>query len=60
MRNKTVNEIKFGERVMALLPAQFVEIRRQTGLDSLTLQKTLADLSKHGHAMKHHEDWVRC
>ena len=60
MKQKLLKDIKFGERVMAILPAQFVEIRRQTGLDSLTLQKTLADLSKHGHAMKHNEDWVRC
>lgn len=61
MKKKTVNEIKFGERVLSLLqsPTAFNEVVSKSSLDRLATQKVLASLQKHGYISKDEKNlWV--
>lgn len=51
MRIKTLDEIKYGQRVYDRLPAAYFEVRA-LGLESQAAQKALDDLVKHGYAWK--------
>lgn len=54
MKIKSVEEIKYGSRVLPLLtqPVLFSEIVCRSSLDKMTVQKVLADLQKYGYISK--------
>lgn len=54
MKKKQIADIKYGERVYSILsnPLTFQDVCMRASLDKHTVQKTLADLQKHGYISK--------